>query len=586
MPTVTSNREEKRKRIRTCLLESSSVFIEIEHSFGHQKKSVYKVNEFDEFGLSFFIPYSDGYFLIGTPLSFFLITEDQTRSRHFGIVRYYSPFYRENGERFYKIGLELQAGYRDVMGHSFQLRPVRYSLLDTKNKSFIRFGLNGRTHEFELIDYSKYSVAFHYESNDIVLLRSGSLLNPVQIFMGDHLLYEGSATVTKIYQDKTGKNRTVIEPRKQVIDVEMAEKIQSVAMVAEESRALVKQHDSYQDIDSEFKCSVADFRAYLEDSKSYLESPKFKSREKDAEELLNELFEVHFPIVDSKIIQIDHIVRKLKLSPAENSLYKSYFQKHLLTLLLSAPVIHRSYFKPSGYPGDYAIMQLIHENRFDGDTLFSKLLNKSVTSNAAGVVTRKRTQYLSHHIAEFVRSRRRDPVEIFSIASGPSLEIEHLLKNEPEISSRISLTLLDQEINALKFSQEKLYESRIRYGSNMQIKFIHQTLGEYLRLIGAEKNSARYDLIYAFGLFDYFDDGVAKFVIRELGQKIKSAGEMMISNLSMDGFHYRSFIEYGMEWYMVYRNRKNLYQLVQNKNQSKVHEIENGTMKFLQIRRQ
>ena len=578
---------EKRKRIRT-LLENSSVFIEIEHSFGRQKKSVYKVNEFDEYGLSFFIPYSDGYFLTGTPLSFSLIREDYTRSRHFGVVRHYTPFYKEDGEKYFKIGVEIQSNYRDIMAPKFQLRPERFSH-DGRNKPSIFCELSGESHEFELIDYSKYSAAFYCGSGDSLLFRNSTLLSKVQITLGGELLYEGSATVTKVYEDKEGKTRIVIEPRKRIIDVEKAEKLELEQTAREDTLQILRTHESFQNVDPAFKALVADLRSFLEDYKNYLESPKFKAESMNPSQLLEILFPDFFKKTDEKLVGIDRIVRKLKLSSEEHSVYRSYYQKHLLSLLLSAPINHRSYFKPSGYPGDFAIMQMIHENQFDGETFFSKLLHKYTTSIPGAQVAKKRTAYLAEQIAVFTRECKKDRVEIFSIASGPSLEIAYLLTHMSEVTDRISITLLDQEINALKFSQDRLYESRIKVGSTMQVKFIHQALGDYLRQIAEVKVGEKYDMIYAFGLFDYFDNGVGRLVIKSLLPLLNPSGQILISNASLENFDYQSYVEYGMEWYMVYRSQKDLLQLVKGLKQDysiEITEIESGMMKFLKIKSQ
>ena len=48
-------------------------FVEITHSFGAQKKSVYSIHAYDEFGLSILIPERDGYFLQDKPLQLIIV---------------------------------------------------------------------------------------------------------------------------------------------------------------------------------------------------------------------------------------------------------------------------------------------------------------------------------------------------------------------------------------------------------------------------------------------------------------------------------------------------------------------------------
>ena len=93
---------ENRRTKRINQLESGLVFLQIKHTFGNLNHSVYKVGEFDEFGLSFFVPADDGYFLPGTQLQYRLIKENGYKAESYGIVRYYYRRDSETGESFYK----------------------------------------------------------------------------------------------------------------------------------------------------------------------------------------------------------------------------------------------------------------------------------------------------------------------------------------------------------------------------------------------------------------------------------------------------------------------------------------------------
>jgi hypothetical protein len=291
--------------------------------------------------------------------------------------------------------------------------------------------------------------------------------------------------------------------------------------------------------------------------------------------------------MDSLVTGLDDIVTGLALDDEATAIYRSYYQKHLLGLLLTSPINHRSYFKPEGYPGDFETIRMIHDEGFTGPTPFAKLLNKYTTSVAVATVARKRTEYLAERILETVRASSKPVVEILSIASGPALEIDHIMKNYPADAARISLTLLDQELHALRFSQDNLYADRIRYESSIELEFIHQGLEGYLRDVAEGKYAhGQYDFVYAFGLFDYFERDIARFIIRHLLPLIAPGGGMLISNISLDGHKYRTFAEYSFEWYLIYRNHSELSELAGdavNGRTYDVHEIEEGTMKFLDI---
>jgi hypothetical protein len=150
----------------------------------------------------------------------------------------------------------------------------------------------------------------------------------------------------------------------------------------------------------------------------------------------------------------------------------------------------------------------------------------------------------------------------------------------------MSLTLLDQEINALRFSQDNLYESRIKSESEMPLNFVHQTIGSYFQSLLDNTGHPKYDYIYAFGLFDYFESNVASFTIKRLLEQLEKGGRLVISNMSLDNYKYKVMMEFGLDWYLVYRDRNELLALTKGLKGSfkyTIDEIEGGIMKFLII---
>lgn len=579
---------ERRKASRTASAAEGPVFVELRHTFGPTRKSVYKVLEHDEYGLSFLVPTADGYFAAGTPLQYALVKGDLSRTEGAGYVRYYHPYTDEVGTPFYKIGLEASTSFRDVTGGSYLLRPKRHVLEGKQYTRSIAFDIDGKEVSFELIDISPYSAAFDFNHKGPAVFRVSAMLPSARIAIEDTEIYDGPVTVTRIYQDKQERRRVVVEPRGALFDVGLIERHESIDEAVRESEALGAAHDSIAAIDTSFKATVADLRCLLEDYKAVLESPRYRDLDPESERtLLEQLFDPFYDRMDAMVTRLDDIVTGLKLDDEQTAVYRSYYQKHLLALLLASPLNHRSYFKPEGYPGDFETIRMIHDEGFTGPTSFAKLLNKYTNSVAVATVARKRTEYLAERILEFVRASSKPTVEVFSIASGPALEIDYIMKNHPADAKRISLTLLDQELHALRFSQDNLYANRIRYDSEIKLEFIHRGLEGFLRDTAEGKHGpGKYDFAYAFGLFDYFERDVARFVIRHLLPLIAPGGHLLISNISLDGHKYRTLAEFSFEWYLVYRDRELLMDLADGVIKDRgcgIQEIENGVMKFLQI---
>ena len=77
-------------------------------------------------------------------------------------------------------------------------------------------------------------------------------------------------------------------------------------------------------------------------------------------------------------------------------------------------------------------------------------------------------------------------------------------------------------------------------------------------------------LIYSFGLFDYLNYKISRLIL----------------NCSLHGHLHRHFMEYGVEWYLMYRDQAELLALtagIPMAQQVDIAEIEHGIIKFLEI---
>jgi hypothetical protein len=116
---------------------------------------------------------------------------------------------------------------------------------------------------------------------------------------------------------------------------------------------------------------------------------------------------------------------------------------------------------------------------------------------------------------------------------------------------------------------------------------IHESIGAFLKRSGRGGTSQpEYDLVYIFGLFDYFDDKTCSFCLNQCAKLIKEDGRMIISNYSLDGHHNRTILEYAFEWYIIYRNKSQMEQLgqmVKRPCKTEVDEDPSTVIKFLNI---
>jgi extracellular factor (EF) 3-hydroxypalmitic acid methyl ester biosynthesis protein len=574
---------DRRKGQRGEGADAGKEFIEIQHTYGSRKTSVYQLVERNEGGLSFLVPASEGYFLAQTPLRFSIVQQDTFRTQHVGVACYHYPVYSGEGEKFYRIGVEIDASLRDPPRKRYVLRPPRL-VADRSRRASIEFRLGGRGYSFDLADFSRFNAAFICPLEDLPGLGISSLLSHVRIAVGEVPLFQGSAVITRVYADRQGRHRVAIEPRELPIDVERVKRVELSSSVHEQTSSLIRRHDSFQSIDSTFKAMVADLRFFLEDFKKYLETPLFQAEKEEQAALLEEIFPSFYSKLDSKITRLDTYAAGLSLEGEEKRLYKQYYQKNLLPLFLTAPYNHRVYFKPHGYPGDFEMMRMVHANLFEGATLFGKMMNKYSTTIPVARTVRERTIYFKDRLRREVE--KTGSLSILSVASGPGLEFDLLLKEIPDSIAGLSITLLDQEIEAQHYSMDTLYERRLRAGSGVDIQFIHQGIGDYLRAVARKKVQERYDFIYSSGLFDYFDDKTCVFVIKRLLSLLKEGGRLVIANLSLEGHDHRIVMEFVHDWNLIYRSGDDLLRLaraVPKGRKARVTSIAEGMLSLLEI---
>ena len=126
----------------------------------------------------------------------------------------------------------------------------------------------------------------------------------------------------------------------------------------------------------------------------------------------------------------------------------------------------------------------------------------------------------------------------------------------------------------------------MKYKSNIAVTLLHQRLEDYFCDYGKQQRRKTYDFIYSFGLFDYFDDKISRLVIKCLLSLLKPGGRLLIANCSLEGHYHRHFLEYGVEWYLIYRNSDDLRMLTEGISKArlcKIDEIEDGLIKLLEI---
>ena len=111
-----------------------------------------------------------------------------------------------------------------------------------------------------------------------------------------------------------------------------------------------------------------------------------------------------------------------------------YFHDRFGQLIDLSPVAARCFHKPLGYAGDFEMMNMFYRNENLGESLFGRSLSRALLDADAAQAVRNRVNYLSSKIkAAVARSGSGRPVRILSVAAGPAVELQQILRNDPAL---------------------------------------------------------------------------------------------------------------------------------------------------------
>jgi extracellular factor (EF) 3-hydroxypalmitic acid methyl ester biosynthesis protein len=243
------------------------------------------------------------------------------------------------------------------------------------------------------------------------------------------------------------------------------------------------------------------------------------------------------------------------LSPEILKKCYEYLRSMVGETFYKSPYGNRAYTKPRGYAGDYEMMNNVYYNELRGQSLFGKCLQRYFTDNPAGKAVRNRAIYLNEKIKQALEGKEK--IKILGVASGPAREIQKLFAEHSDIASRCEIHLLDQDADALKFSQRDILDicrdKNIRPNIHFHNLAIKNIINEGLPM-------SDFDLIYSAGLFDYFTDPVAQFAASKLYMGLKSGGNLIIGNFNTNN-PAQFIMEAIGDWYLIYRNEKQMTEL-------------------------
>lgn len=260
-----------------------------------------------------------------------------------------------------------------------------------------------------------------------------------------------------------------------------------------------------------------------------------------------------------ELIRVGNLeLNKLSESLSSESLNEAlaFYRENLRDSLYQSIFAERCLEKPLGYAGDYEMMNLMYRNEDFGNSLFGRTVEYAIQKHPEPQAVRNRAEFLLEKLKAQVAEKPEST--ILSVASGPAFELKMLLEQADANTLRsIKLVLLDQDLSALKNAQLSLRSAMKKKGINAEVELINTSIKN---VITTGLGNRSFDMIYSAGLFDYFQDDVAKLAAKRLLDATNANGKVIIGN-----FNIHTPNKFGMkiifDWDLLYRSEETLKKL-------------------------
>ncbi len=425
-----------------------------------------------------------------------------------------------------------------------------------------------------LLRIKRYSVVFEIY-NPYSILQLSEVLSDFRIMASRRLLYHGKAVVSNLL------NTGIVLVCEAMLDEGWVEVDFLSSVVGQATAAgqgggdlasqfitFMSEWKSANQVQTPFKLVVSNMASMLTGVQHWLTAVDVGIRTtvtRRRDDLEQEIFSsVESRVVEEVLpamLEFESVVADVEES--EISVHKSYARRELHPIMLCSPFLYRTYTKPLGYAGDYEMVNMMLRNPYEGSSAFAKLLNFALLSTAPVVAHRNRIDYLVEKLRVECRRRvTKGKTRIFNLACGPAVEVQRFLR-EYEESDLAEIDLLDFNAETLEYTRERIQEARMAGGRETKVGYYQRSVHQLLRAAsqGGEDEFSGYDIVYCAGLFDYLSQRVCKRLVELFCTMAKPGGLIIVTNVS-DSNPSKAWMEYLVEWNLIYRGRKELEDLV------------------------
>jgi len=448
-----------------------------------------------------------------------------------------------------------------------------------------------------LLRIKRYSVVFEVY-NPYSILQLSEVLSDFRIMASRRLLYHGKAVVSNLL------NTGIVLVCEAMLDEGWVEVdfLSSVSGqggagsgggdLASQFTSFMSEWKSANQVQAPFKLVVSNMASMLSGVQHWLTGVDVGIRTtvtRRRDDLEQEIFSsVQTRVVEEVLPAMQDFEEVVaEVEEGEVAVHKSFARRELHPIMLCSPFLYRTYTKPLGYAGDYEMVNMMLRNPYEGSSAFAKLLNFALLNTAPVVAHRNRIDYLVEKLrTECARRVTMGKTRIFNLACGPAVEVQRFLR-ECEESDLAQIDLLDFNAETLDYTRERIQEARMSGGRETKVGYFQRSVHQLLRAAtqGGEDEFTGYDIVYCAGLFDYLSQRVCKRLVELFCTMAKPGGLVIVTNVSDDNPS-KAWMEYLVEWNLIYRGRREMEDLVPERVPVKRTNIQadaTGVNLFLEI---
>lgn len=445
-------------------------------------------------------------------------------------------------------------------------------------------------------DFSRTGLSFQLEDGSLIF-RIGDIISGLRFFSYDKEVHSGPATIIHILDEFQGTNViSRIGCRfENPMDVSTIIKGDKVAKLRNEYLDFIQSLAVEDNLDEEFVYLTSHLHYVLSNFRAKVKQEERKISEEEEptrELLLNTLKELTLEAINDVTLKYFDLFTKITgkfTDSKQHFIHREYFQKMLNEFFKASALFRRAFTKPLGYAGDYEMMNIIYRNGFEGEDVFSQVMNKIDCEGNAARAVRNRREYLSRKMFSLYESiADGNSCKIVSIACGPCVEMADFLKGirEGKRPVKLDFVAMDQDENALENARQRL--TPLMDGiDDINIRFTKDNIKDLI--LGRNKKGndpySDADLIYTAGLCDYLSSNATSRLVRELYRYLKPGGTLIIGNFGT--YNPQKFkMEYGSEWFLIYRSEEDIRNFIKGLPEDIIYSVEKepeGVNLFLNI---